>query len=164
MLTQKHLKSILHYNPDTGVFRWIERARGRKLSHAGTICKQQGYVKINYGGKIYRAHRLAWLYVHGIFPEAEIDHINHNRSDNRLKNLRAVPSCENHKNRTISRRNSSGFNGVCWMKGFGKWASYIGVGGEKIMLGYFNELSDAVLARLKADIKYGYHKNHGENK
>lgn len=90
-LTQKYLKEILYYNPFTGIFIW-KRYRSRFVKPgdiAGTKVKY-GYIHIGIDGKIYKAHHLAWLYIHGYFPENQIRHINHIKDDNRIENLTAI--------------------------------------------------------------------------
>ena len=160
-LTQNYLKEILHYNPKTGEFTWIEKKQGRRLEGAvGSIDRING-LKISINGKDYYAHRLACLYITGSFPPEVTDHINHNKLDNRWANLRQVSQKENQKNRSINANNTSGFNGVCWHKLSGKWIAHISINGKAKHLGYFTELSEAIVARQKANIKYGFHFNHG---
>ncbi len=89
ILTQSTLKSLLHYDPETGEFRWLTSSSNR--APMGTIpsnLSSDGYLRIRVAGKQYRAHRLAWLYVYGKFPSEHIDHINHDILDNRIENLR----------------------------------------------------------------------------
>jgi len=107
------------------------------------------------------SHRLAFYYVLGWCPE-EVDHINHVRDDNRWINLRAASKQENHRNRKLDTNNKSGFNGVTWYKNYSKWLACIGIGGKQINLGYFENKDDAIAARKAANIKYGFHPNHGE--
>ena len=92
-LTQDYLKSILHYDPDTGVFTWLKKLSNntKVMGVAGTIA-QDGYVKIRINSQGYPAHRLAWFYFYGTFPQEQLDHINLNRSDNAIKNLRIALS------------------------------------------------------------------------
>ena len=96
MLTQERLRALLDYNPDTGVFTWkVDRNNNAKQgSVAGCISKGNKYVSIYVDGKQYSGHRLAWLWMYGCFP-SEIDHINRNRSDNRICNLRSVSRQQN---------------------------------------------------------------------
>ena len=100
MLTQSELKSALRYNKNTGQFVRLVNGKGpnnQKGNVAGTHSHPRGYVQISVKSKSYYAHRLAWLYVHGYMP-AEIDHINGNTSDNRLRNLRECSKPQNMQN------------------------------------------------------------------
>ena len=159
MITQTELKEKLHYEPDTGVFtRKLKSGRKKK---AGS--PQNGYVAMWVEGNLYLAHRLAWLYEHGEFPVKglQIDHINHDRSDNRLVNLRVVTRSENLRNAGKSKNNISGATGVCWSKGANKWLVQIMVAGVSTYLGVFTDKDKAIAAREEANIKYNYHTNHG---
>lgn len=99
-LTQARLKEILHYDPDTGIFtRRLDRGpNAPKDSVAGTPDKN-GYIVIKVDFTQYKAHRLAWLYIYGVWPNNQIDHINHIVDDNRIVNLRDVTNSENQANR-----------------------------------------------------------------
>jgi len=90
VLTQEKLKELLAYDSETGLFKWCVRV-GKRIhvgSIAGHLDEISGYIRITVQGKIYQAHRLAWLYVHGYFPETDVGHINKVRHDNRIENLR----------------------------------------------------------------------------
>jgi hypothetical protein len=156
-ITQQELQSLLHYEPATGIFtRLVTNNRKFKVGDIAGGLKNDGYIHIKIDGQMHRAHRLAWLYMTGKFPD-EIDHINHVRNDNKWINLRNVSRQENTKNRSIPEGNVSGFMGVRMHKPSGKWMSRI----KQKHLGYFTNLSDAVLARLNAEEKQHYHHNHG---
>ena len=161
-MTQEYLKSLLDYNPETGKFIWrVSKSNyAKSRSEAGWI--SNGYRIIRIDGKGYRAHRLAWLWYYGSWPEDQIDHINHNRDDNRIENLREVSHIENHKNQSLFCNNTSGHVGVHWYKTTKKWRAQIKANGKKIIsLGYFKEKEDAIKARKEAEAKYKFHKNHG---
>ena len=162
--TQAEIQEILHYDSHTGVFTW-KLQRGQQLvgAIAGSRLKDgdKYYWRIGVNGKTYQAHRLVWLYVHGEFPKKEIDHINHNTSDNRLSNLREVCRAENAKNQKLYSTNNTGINGVSFCKIRGKFKSSIRVNGKNKTLGYFSSFLDACCARKSADHKNGYHRNHG---
>jgi len=162
-ITQSQLKEQLHYNPDTGIFtnRVYRSGRALKGAIAGHICNTHGYVIIKINEKRYQAHRLAWLYMYGNFPKDDIDHINHNRADNQIVNIRAVSRQENLRNKSKSKNNTSGVIGVSWSKNAKKWYAKIAVFYKQIHLGYFTDKSDAVNARKEAEKQYGFHKNHG---
>jgi hypothetical protein len=161
MLTQERLKELLDYDEKTGVFTW--KADGRRHV-AGSIAgheKPNGYLHLWIESKKYHAHRLAWLYVHGNMPKHQIDHINHNRADNRIVNLRDVSPLENQRNASLRNDNSSGVCGVCFDKTRNKWISRIKLEGKRKNLGRFHDFFAAVCARKSAEVKYGFHENHG---
>lgn len=163
-LTQELLKKFLSYDSSTGIFTWIARPTSNIIvgTQAGNVqgsLPDAGYVNITLCGRQYRAHRLAWLYVHGVLPDNQIDHINHNREDNRIVNLRVVSNHTNMKNKSLYTTNTSGHSGV---EPHGKnWKARIGVNGTKILLGVFITFEEAVAARKAAEKLLEYHKNHG---
>lgn len=162
MITQEELKQLLHYDPDTGHFTWLVTNSNRpKYRRAGSVTKM-GHRHIRViviGGKKYREHRLAYLYVYGQLPtdKPQIDHINGNQFDNRIKNLRAVNNQENQCNRKLGENNKSGIFGVFYRETHQTWMVYIG----SKYLGSYNNIIDAVADRLRAEREHGYHKNHG---
>lgn len=160
-LTQERLKELLHYDQDAGIFTWITPPAYRHTAgqKAGSLTSQ-GYIFIGLDGVNYLAHRLAFLYILGRFP-SNTDHIDHDRTNNKWANLREVSNSENHKNRAMSKRNTSGFTGVQWVERHKRWMAKIKVNQKVIYLGYFKRIEDAIEARKKANVKYGFHKNHG---
>lgn len=164
MLTQKILKELVNYNPDTGAFKWMQAAMlisGRSKG-PGRI-DTHGYLQISVNGKRHLAHRLAWLYVYGEWPN-QIDHINGDRLDNRIPNLRDVNSLENAKNQKKYKNNKSGVIGVGWNKRACKWRARITVDGYTKELGSFSKKEDAKKARSKAEKELNFHENHGRTK
>ena len=159
-MLQSYLKEILSYDKKTGIFRWkIDRSKVKANSVAGCV-GTGGYIQIKVNYKLYKAHRLAWLYVHGEFPKEQIDHINHNRKDNRLSNLRVVSNVENHRNIRMLKNNTSGVSGVYWSDTMKKWHARIRVYGKQKNLGFFSDLDEAKKAREVAKAKYKFHPNH----
>lgn len=153
-LTAARLRTLVEYFPDTGIFRWrASRQRVLVGGVAGSI-DSKGYLRIGVEGKVYAAHRLAWLYVHGVWPSDQIDHINRDKIDNRIANLREATPTENNRNQNKSRKNTSGHVGVSWSKAKQKWHAQICYLRKLIHLGYFTELEDAIAARAKAEIRY----------
>ena len=161
MLTQKLLKKHLHYDPSTGIFTRLTTAsnNAKAGSTPGNI-DAYGYSIFSFMGKKYKAHRLAWLYVYGVWP-IELDHQNHIRDDNRISNLREVSRKQNMQNTKLYTSNSSGSVGVCWDKSRNRWMAQIRVSGKTVVLGRYKEIKDAIQARRDANTKYGFHKNHG---
>ena len=113
-----------------------------------------GYAQVSVGGKKLYAHRIIYAIAHGTMPKGQIDHVNGNRVDNRIENLRDVSSSENNHNRKMNKNNSSGFPGVYWSSQHQKWRAYIKVDYQRICLGIFDNFADAVKARKMAKIKY----------
>jgi len=162
MLTQNRLKELLNYNYETGVFVWREdRRRVKSGDYAGGL-GENGYVQIGIDGFTYRGHQLAWLYHYGEFPKLCVDHINHDRSDNRIDNLRCVSAAENGKNRGRQSNNKSGHVGVHWDKSRGKWLASIKIHRRCINLGRFKDIRHAISARKQAEMEYGFHSYHGQ--
>lgn len=161
MVIQSELKKILHYSPETGLFTWaVDRRRIRAGRIAGSI-NVRGYIQIGIEGKLYYAHRLAFLYQTGVWPDADVDHISGDRSDNSWCNLRKVAHKENMKNISKASNNTSGVTGVCWNSRLGKWMSYITDEEKRRHLGVFESLDEAIKIRKHAEKIHGYHENHG---
>ena len=149
-LTQEKLKEVLHYDPTTGIFTWIKSPRSSWVGkQAGYIHTTLGYVYINVFGKMYRAHRLAWLYMIGCFPIDDIDHKNGKRSDNKFENLRDVTRSINMQNQRKTRsKNGSGYLGV--HKNRKSFHAKIKIDGKQIHLGTYKTPKLAYSAYLKA--------------
>ena len=163
MITQERLKELLLYCPITGYFLWKVTNHNHSMVEgivAGHI--DEGYIRITLDDKMYRAHRLAWLYTHGEFPKGQIDHTNHVKNDNRFSNLRDVTQQENHRNVPKSKRNTSGVVGVFWRKDSKRWRAQITIDNKKVNLGSYSKFSEAVDARKLAEVTYNFHENHGK--
>jgi hypothetical protein len=151
-LTAGRLRELLDYDPGTGVFRWrANRGRVRAGGVAGSL-SVSGYLKARVDGRSHWAHRLAWLYVHGEWPRGGIDHINGDRSDNRIGNLRDVPQRINAQNRRTARRDntSSGLLGVDWHAHRQRWRARIRLRGGRLDLGHFDTPEAAHAAYVEA--------------
>ena len=144
MITQMILQTKLKYFADTGMFIWTEHNhQSHRGKPAGNRRKADGYIQIKIAGKLYLAHRLAWLYVFGVFPKHEIDHINRNKADNRIDNLREATRRENEYNKPRRKDNTSGYTGVTMCKSSGRWIANIKRNGQQIYLGRFDTPSAA---------------------
>lgn len=148
----KEVKELLNYNPDTGVFTWLKPSsnlsRVKIGSIAGSVDASRGYRKIRVKCKRYAAHRLAWFYVHGEWPDV-IDHINGERDDNRMINLRDVSQFINTQNMS---RNKSGCAGVTKNPKDNYWYARLNTGGVNQFLGCFKRYEDACIAARRARI------------
>jgi len=164
MITQEDLKQIINYNPETGALLWLKTTgkRIKKGNVAGSRDRTSGYRNLRINGKIYREHRAVWFYMYNEWPKY-LDHINHIRDDNRLINLRKVTHQENLKNQKLNKKNTSGITGVVRDIIRGKWRAQIVVYYKRINLGRFDDKFEAICARKSAEIKHGFHKNHGIN-
>lgn len=140
------LREALDYDPATGQFRWRKDmgARAKAGALAGSTAGR-GYRKIVVFGHRYPEHWLAWLFVHGRWP-SEIDHINRNRSDNRVENLREATRSQNNINKAIHPRNTSGFRGVSFLPKRRKWVAQLRHEGRSKWIGYFDAPEDAAEA------------------
>lgn len=152
---EEFLRSGLSYDPLTGEIRRLSDGKEKRAD-----LLSQSYRIVSFKSKTYLAHRLAWFLHYGHWPSEGIDHENHDGCDNRLENLRDVPQVDNLKNSKRSKANSSGCTGVS--KGYkGRFYAWIGFKGKRVSLGGFENFEDAVAARKEAEVRYGYHKNHG---
>lgn len=174
-VTPELLRRLLRYDCGTGKLFWRRRSREmfanarvqgawnvqRADKEAFTADNGNGHRKSRIFGVVLYAHRVVWAYVHGVWPDGVIDHVNGDPSDNRICNLRVVTHAENMRNMRLSERNTSGVCGVYRHKPSGKWIAAIKANGKSKHLGYFSDFRDAVEARKAADLEYGYHPNHG---
>ena len=149
-ISQEALKEVLHYDPDTGLFRYIKSiTRKTPVGKIPTATTGNGYLAVYINGQQLRQHRLAWLYVYGEMPE-QIDHINGIRTDNRIANLRPANTSLNNMNRKIQANNRSGFKGVAFKEKTRRYAAAISRGKVRRHLGYFDTPQEAHAAYAKA--------------
>lgn len=163
-LTLERLKTLIEYNPDTGSMVWRISTSNRNPvgSEAGTIMAN-GYRAVTIDGQRHLGHRLAWFYVHGSWPK-ELDHINRDRSDNRMVNLRLATRSQNNMNRSARSDNKSGVTGVTWHKQSQKWRATIHKNGKQIQIGMFETIEEAAKAySLAAQDMHGDFSNKPES-
>ena len=154
-LTAGYLRSILHYDPETGIFtRKVGSANQVKVGDAAGCPDGHGYLQIRVQSRLYKSHRLAWLHFHGVWPKDQIDHINRIRTDNRIANLREVSHKQNGQNRSNRSDNKSGHPGVSWHKLTSKWRACIKHNQKLIHLGLFATIEEAISARKAAEKLY----------
>jgi hypothetical protein len=174
--TQGYLLQRFRYDPDTGELwlrprdsnHWRDRAWNTRFTK-----NPSGRLQKTARGKTYRvvtadavqmfAHRVIWCITYGEWP-SEIDHIDGDGLNNRLSNLREVTRTENSRNHRRSSKNTSGVTGVHWFKRTGQWRAEIKVSGIGISLGYYDDIFSAAAARKSAELKYGFHENHGSDR
>ena len=168
------LRQLLCYKPDTGKLYWRERTpdmfkRPSQCKSWNKIYAEKealyyvdncGYKRGSVLNKVVLAHVAAYAIYFGIYPD-NTDHINGDRSDNRIQNLRSVSKRENSLNRKINSNNTSGYVGVAWLRHSQRWQARVKIHGRQISLGCFANFDDAVKVRKKAEAKYGFHPNHG---
>lgn len=143
-ITQKRLKSLLSYSPETGEFVWlVNQGRARAGMRAGTILS--GYVVIKIDGIPYKGHRLAWLFMKGKLPRGRLDHRDGECANNRWGNLRRASHSQNMANRKLNKNNSTGFKGVSGSPG--KYLAYVNKNGKRSYLGTFVSPELAFAAR-----------------
>lgn len=158
------IKSYISYDAESGKFYRL-RVVNDKENHLWRIGKEignpssNGYLDISIGNQKWTAHKLAWLISYGYYPDM-IDHINGDKQDNRLSNLRLSDSLQNMRNRGKNKNNSSGYNGV-YLNG-SKYRARIKINGKLINLGTFDSIEDAVNARVRANLEYNFSDKHGE--
>ena len=149
-LSYERLRETLDYHMETGAFFWRIPRRGTKASgNVGSI-DSNGYLDICIDGRHYPSHRLAWFWVTGRWPEADIDHINGFRLDNRFQNLREATRAQNLANRRMPKHNTSGYKGIVLHKPSGRWIARIAINRQVTYLGYFDTAEDAHLAYARA--------------
>lgn len=143
IITQELLRNTFDLDDQGNLVRKFSRGRSKKGTYSE--CKDRyGYVCIGLHGKVYRAHRLVWMYVYGYFPDKDIDHINGIRSDNRPENLRVLSRSENKQNQAVQRNNKTGVKGVFKVKG--KFIAEICHEGKSYYIGCFDSIEDASTA------------------
>lgn len=152
LLTQERLHSLLSYQPVTGIFRW-RSAGGHRCGKIAGYKTTRGYVDIKIDGVRYKAHRLAWFYVHGVWPSELLDHINGDTSDSRITNLRECTNTENIRNQRRHKNNQSGYKGVHWYGQSAKWRAALMVDRKSVYIGLYDSPLAAAQAYNVAAIK-----------
>jgi hypothetical protein len=164
----EYLRQRLRYDPETGKLFWRacnSQPKGWNTRWAGreafTHTARNGYLQGALANRLFYAHRVAWAIHTGDWPSQQVDHLNHDRGDNRASNMRVVTHSDNGKNQKKRASNTSGVMGVSRVSGTNRWAAYITVRGRKQHLGYFASREDAAAARSVAEATFAFHENHG---
>lgn len=167
-LRYEEVARLFTYDRETGVLYWrIKNSNHTRRNYvAGSIKgNNNGYRRVRIKGQSYKEHRIIMMLCFGHIPEnAEIDHINHVRNDNRLVNLRFVTRRENQRNQSLSSKSTTGVTGVYFSKARKKYVAKIRVNHEAVYLGIFETLEEAAAARAEANLKYKFNNNHGKGR
>lgn len=178
--TSDLLRQLLRYEPETGKLYWLPRGiewfpEGERRNNAQAIWNARfaGKEALGADGRGYKrgcvlkdylfAHRVAWAIHYGRWPVDQLDHINGDKSDNRISNLREVTNAQNAKNTKRHRDNKSGRTGVFQLQHRNVWLAFIMSGGKRQHLGHFRTFEDACAARSAAERELGFHQNHGRS-
>ena len=153
-VTQADVLELFDYL--NGNLSWRVNRSSMKAGQLAGHLKSTGYMAVRINNKEYKAHRIIYLWHHGYLP-ACIDHIDGNRSNNKIDNLRPATTSQNNWNSKRPRKNTSGLKGVCWCKRDKKWLARVQINGKQLHLGYFNNIDDAEVA-----IRNARESNHGE--
>ena len=154
-LTQDRLKELVHYDPASGIFTRIKDVSGNaKTGDRLRSTNSHGYLQARFDGKYYVLHRLAFLYMTGVMPDVDVDHINRDRSDNRWSNLREATRSQNLRNSGAYKTSKSGYRGVSLKKKTGKWCAQISLKKKSHHIGYYETAEEAYAAYLAAAKKH----------
>ena len=163
IISQERLREALDYNHATGVFTWnIKTARRIKIGNVAGNLNVQQYLQVRIDNRVYLTHRLIWLYIYGRWPINQIDHVNRNRSDNRLCNLREATNMENSKNHSMRKDNMSGVTGVNWNAKNKTWNTRIHHDGKCFYQKTHASKRKAIAIRLALEVMLDYDITHGK--
>jgi len=169
------LRKLLRYEPETGFLYWLARPESMfpckcaqhrwNVRFAGkqafAVKMENGYAKSSILGRQVLAHRAVWAFANGEWPKYQIDHIDGDRMNNRIENLRDVPEVINRRNACRNQKTTAPYNGVTQNKRTGNWVARIHYDGLSHHVGVFATLDEAVTARKTAEAENGFHPNHG---
>jgi len=159
--TQEDLRIIYKYNSETGGIHKPVVTKSGVVWHRSTGLCKDGYVKLGFGPKKHYEHRLVWIWHNGKIEDGLfIDHIDGDRANNRIENLRLATKGQNMSNRKLGRNNTSGFVGFCWSKNRKMWQAQINVNKRAIRLGFYDSAVDAAKAVRSAHLANGYSERH----
>ena len=163
-LTQELVGKVLRYDPISGTLIWISNLHSKRAvpnSRAGSLVKSTGYRNISLFGRTYLEHHLIWFIHYGVWPSGQIDHVNQQRDDNRIVNLRDVSKAENARNRTRNPNSKLGEHGIWFNKRTHKYVAEITLNGKKVYQKSFTDLDQAIKERKEKSLELGFHINHG---
>lgn len=154
MLTAERLRELLRYDPESGEFRWLVDRLPFRAGRIAGAKRKDGYVLIGIDRRLYLRHRLAWLWMTGSWPKAQVDHRDGIKGNDAWSNLRATTNRENTWNSPARRKNATGLKGVSFAKREGKWAAQIMIDGRHYGLGHFNTPEEAHASYAAAAAKH----------
>ena len=161
-LTVDLLKHLFDYDKETGNLIWKIKRRGITNGAVGGCTTKEGYRQVSINSKSYLAHRIVFLLHKGYLPKT-LDHINGDRADNRIENLRPVTGNQNQHNRKLNKNNTSGHKGVSWCKRKNKWTAAVKLESKRIHLGAFDNLEEAAeVVRAAREELHGDYAHHGD--
>lgn len=153
MITQSRLHELFSYEPETGSLVRRTKVRGPVPSRRAAGWRHSsGYLKVSIDGKSYQIHRLVWLYHHGVLPDL-VDHINGDKADNRIENVRPATTSQNSRNRGATKSNPTGLKGVSFYRRTNTWRAQITANGKKYWLGVYETPQEAHEAYRRAAVK-----------
>ena len=158
-IEQSRVRELYNYD-GVKLLRRTSRGGQEVGSEPGFISSGE-YKQISVDGKTYMYHHIVWLWETGRLPTSELDHIDRNKTNNSISNLRECTPTENCQNRPLRIDNKTGVNGVYLKKGRNKYQAMIRVNKKLISLGMFDTIEEATIAREEANIKYGFSNSHG---
>lgn len=160
MITQEQIRRLFIYDLKGGILVW----RNKKKNKAAGSINARGYLVVHINGKRYYNHRVIFLYIHSYLPSS-IDHIDGDKQNNKINNLRPCTTSQNTRNSKINTRNTSGVKGVSWHKNRRKWQAQIMTNGHTKYLGLFKRLKEARdVVRVNRELMHGEFANHGDVK
>lgn len=151
-LTVDEVREILHYDPETGLFSSKICRSCLNVGKRSGYLRKDGYIQLKIKSRAFLAHRLAWFYVHGEWPNRDIDHVNRDKADNRIANLRLSTRSENCVNIGLKSSNTSGTTGVYFQKKKRIWQSYITKNRKRISTGGSKHKEKAIANRKNAEV------------
>lgn len=149
--SQARIKELLDYDPETGIFRWKHSRGPNKANEVAGWKHYTGYLYIGFDNQQFKAHRLAWVFIHGCPPAGMLDHIDRDIRNNRISNLREASEQQNNQNKRPYRNSRTGVKGIGWSAQSRKWRARIQANGRVHSLGLFSSFEEALQARQTAE-------------